>query len=202
VVRPCCGAGVESELSYPVRGLTKADHVMNNKLKGAVAAGAATVLLAGGAGTMAAWNAATDVGGGEIGAGALALTQKAAPEWSDQNGVIEVTDFRAVPGDVLTYQASFQVTAQGTNLRASLAVDEATIVGDEAFSGVVDHKITATSGGDPVPVDADGVVITSAFDDRTVDVRVIITFDADTDGDAAQSVQVDLNNFNVTLRQV
>ncbi|AOW92872.1 hypothetical protein BFN03_09775 [Rhodococcus sp. WMMA185] len=175
---------------------------MNNKLKGAVAAGAATVLLAGGAGTMAAWNAATEVGGGAIGAGALALSQLDTPAWADQNGPIEVTDFRAVPGDVLTYRASFQVTAQGTNLRASLAVDEATIVGDEAFSGVVEHKITATSGGAPVPVDASGVVITPSFDGAVVDVKVIITFDPATDGEAAQAVQVDLSEFNVTLRQV
>ncbi|MEV0948902.1 alternate-type signal peptide domain-containing protein, partial [Rhodococcus sp. NPDC049939] len=117
---------------------------MNNKMKGAIAAGAATVLLAGGAGSMAAWNSATSVGGGAIGAGALALTQTVAPNWSDQHGPITVTDFRAVPGDVLTYSASFEVTARGTNLRASLAVDEATLVGDAAFEAVVDHTITAT----------------------------------------------------------
>ncbi|WP_235871301.1 alternate-type signal peptide domain-containing protein [Rhodococcus spongiicola] len=175
---------------------------MNSKLKGAIAAGAATVLLAGGAGTMAAWNSGASIGGGAVGAGALALTQTVAPNWADQHGPITVTDFRAVPGDVLTYTASFEVTARGTNLRASLAVDEATIVGDPAFESVVDHKITATSGGDPVPVDSDGVVVTPALDGATVDVKVIITFAADTDGDAAQNVQVDLSNFNVTLRQV
>ncbi|MEV0948907.1 hypothetical protein AB0I57_20005, partial [Rhodococcus sp. NPDC049939] len=90
----------------------------------------------------------------------------------------------------------------GTNLRASLAVDEATLVGDAAFEAVVDHTITATSGGDPVPVDADGVVITPALDGATVDVQVTIVFAEDTAGDAAQNVQVDLSNFNVTLRQV
>ncbi|MGW6374669.1 alternate-type signal peptide domain-containing protein [Rhodococcus sp. NPDC055112] len=175
---------------------------MNNKMKGAIAAGAATVLLAGGAGTMAAWNSGVSIGGGGVGAGALALTQSGAPSWVDQHGALTITDFRAVPGDTVTYTASFVVTAQGTNLRANLTVDNATITGDPALKAAMATSVTATSGGLSLPSNAGGVVITPAQNGKVVDVKVVLTFKPATAGATAQSARIDLSNFNVTLKQV
>ncbi|MBM4653639.1 alternate-type signal peptide domain-containing protein [Rhodococcus hoagii] len=50
---------------------------MNKKTKGAIAAGAAAVLLAGGAGTMAAWNSSASLPSATITAGELKVTEKA-----------------------------------------------------------------------------------------------------------------------------
>ncbi|TJZ80316.1 alternate-type signal peptide domain-containing protein [Rhodococcus oryzae] len=175
---------------------------MNNKMKGAIAAGAATVLLAGGAGTLAAWNSGASIGGGGVGAGALALRQSGTPNWKDQNGAVSITGFRAVPGDVVTYTASFTVTAQGTNLRANLAVDGATITGDPALKAAMTTAVTATVNGAPLPSGAGGAVITPAQNGKVVDVKVTFNFAQGTQGVTAQTAQIDLSNFNVTLKQV
>ena len=47
---------------------------MNRSTKGAIAAGAAAVLLMGGAGSLAFWTADGDVDGGTVTAGTLSLT--------------------------------------------------------------------------------------------------------------------------------
>lgn len=175
---------------------------MNIKMKGAVAAGAATVLLAGGAGTMAAFNAGGTVGGGGVTAGNLALTQSGAPSWLDQHGGVDIGTFRAVPGDTVTYRASFTVSAAGTNLRANLAADSATITGDPALKAAMSTYVTATVNGAALPVNAGGTLITPAQNGKVVDVKVVFTFAPGTTGAVAQTAKIDLSNFNVTLKQV
>ncbi|WP_345346853.1 alternate-type signal peptide domain-containing protein [Rhodococcus olei] len=172
------------------------------RTKGAIAAGAATVLLAGGAGTMAAFTGGGGVGGGGVGAGSLALAQSGTPTWTDQNGAVAITNFRAVPGDTVTYAASFTITATGTNLKANLAVDSATITGDPALKAAMGTSVTATSGGATLPSNAGGVLITPAQNGKIVDVKVIFSFAPGTAGNVAQSAQINLSNFNVTLKQV
>lgn len=49
---------------------------MHNNIKAALAATAATVLLLGGAGTLASWNDSETIGGGAIKSGELSLTQE------------------------------------------------------------------------------------------------------------------------------
>lgn len=175
---------------------------MNMKMKGAIAAGAATVLLAGGAGTMAAFNAGGSVGGGGVGSGSLSLTQSGTPSWTDQHGTVSITDYKAVPGDVITYKASFAVTAKGTNLIANLGADSGTITGDAALKSAMRTSVTATTGGASLPSNAGGTVITPAQNGKVVDVRVVFTFDPATAGAAAQTARLDLSNFNITLKQV
>ncbi|TQF69066.1 alternate-type signal peptide domain-containing protein [Rhodococcus spelaei] len=175
---------------------------MNLKTKGAIAAGAATVLLAGGAGTMAAFNGGGSVGGGAVGAGSLSLAQSGTPSWSDQFGPVNITNYKAVPGDVLTYKASFTVTAKGTNLIANLGADSGTITGDAALKAAMKSSVTATTGGASLPSNAGGTVITPAQDGKVVDVKVIFTFAPSTSGATAQTARLDLSNFNITLKQV
>ncbi|MFE3289507.1 alternate-type signal peptide domain-containing protein [Rhodococcus sp. NPDC059234] len=175
---------------------------MNMKTKGAIAAGAATVLLAGGAGTMAAFNAGGGGVGGSVGAGGLALTQVGTPAWTDQHGAIDVTSYRAVPGDVVTYAANFSVTAKGTNLVANLGADSGTITGDAALKAAMATAVTASTNGVSLPSNAGGAVITPAQDGKTVNVKVVFTFNPATSGYVAQAARLDLSNFNITLKQV
>ena len=99
---------------------------MNKTTKGAIAAGAAAVLLAGGAGTMAAWNASTNTtGAGTVTAGSMAVSEEpTAGTWKWVGGskagqAFPPTD-KLVPGDKVTYTSMYQVTLNGTNLKATL----------------------------------------------------------------------------------
>jgi alternate signal-mediated exported protein len=175
---------------------------MNSKIKGAIAAGAATVLLAGGAGTMAAFNGGGSGVGGSVGAGSLALAASGGPAWTDQNGAIDVASYRAVPGDVVTYTASFVVTARGTNLVANLGADSGAITGDPALKAAMATTVIATTNGVSLPSNTGGAVVTPAHNGKTVDVKVVFTFDPATAGAVAQTAQLDLSNFTISLKQV
>ncbi|MGW0040233.1 alternate-type signal peptide domain-containing protein [Rhodococcus sp. NPDC003348] len=174
---------------------------MNKQTKGAIAAGAAALLLAGGAGTMAAWNSSQTVGGGAVNSGTLSLSQGTPAGWTDASGAIDIATFKAVPGDVVTYNANFLVGAKGKNLQATLKADASTITGDADLKAALSPTVTATVDGVELPSDGTGAQITEAQDGKTVAVQVKFTFDAATAGTTAQGKAVNLSNFNVNLTQ-
>ncbi|WP_027503676.1 alternate-type signal peptide domain-containing protein [Rhodococcus sp. UNC363MFTsu5.1] len=174
---------------------------MNKQTKGAIAAGAAALLLAGGAGTMAAWNSSQTVGGGAVNSGTLSLSQGTPAGWTDSSGPIDITTFKAVPGDVVTYNASFVVGAKGKNLAATLKADPSSITGDADLKTALNPTVTATVDGTALPSNGSGAAITQAQDGKTVAVQVKFTFDSATAGTTAQGQAVNLANFNVTLTQ-
>lgn len=99
---------------------------MKKTTKGAVAAGAAALLLAGGAGTMAAWNASTTAGPAQtVTAGSMAVEQTTAGSWKwvgglkDGQAFVPATDL-IVPGDKVSYTANYKIDLVGTNLKAKL----------------------------------------------------------------------------------
>ncbi|AQA22706.1 alternate signal-mediated exported, RER_14450 family protein [Rhodococcus sp. MTM3W5.2] len=172
---------------------------MNKQTKGAIAAGAAALLLAGGAGTMAAWNSSQTVGGGAVNSGTLSLTQTGSTGWTEGNGtaIADISQFKAVPGDVVVYNASFNVGAKGKNLHATLTADPATITGGAELLAALGQETVATIGGAPLA----GGAITEANDNSTVDVKVKFTFNNATTGTTAQGQSVNLSNFAVKLQQ-
>ncbi|WP_368499419.1 alternate-type signal peptide domain-containing protein [Herbiconiux sp. A18JL235] len=97
---------------------------MNKLAKGAIAGAAGLVLLLGGAGTFAFWNSTAAVTGGTISAGNLVVTDDgAAGVWTDQNGAtVNLSTYKIVPGDTLTYTDTLLVTAVGQNLEATLGL--------------------------------------------------------------------------------
>jgi alternate signal-mediated exported protein len=103
---------------------------------------------------------------------------------------------------VVTYAANFSVTAKGTNLIANLGADSGTITGDAALKAAMATKVTAATNGVSLPSNAGGAVITPAQDGKTVNVRVVFTFNPATSGYVAQTARLDLSNFNITLKQV
>ncbi|MEV0948309.1 alternate-type signal peptide domain-containing protein [Rhodococcus sp. NPDC049939] len=170
---------------------------MNKQTKGAIAAGAAAILLAGGAGTMAAWNASESVGGGSVKSGTLSLTQGENAGWKDSNGVAieDIASFKAVPGDVLTYSAEFLIGAEGDNLSATLSADKGSISPDNALKEALVLETTATIGDEEL---VDGT-IDSDDNGKTVSVNVEVSFEDA--GNDTQGLSVDLSNFSVTLEQ-
>lgn len=101
---------------------------MKKTTKGALAAGAAAVLLAGGAGTYAAWTStAPSISAGSVSTGELRVTQTKAPSWTWVTGgtVGEAVpaDAKLVPGDSIKYEGTYKLDIVGTNLTAKLDIE-------------------------------------------------------------------------------
>ncbi|MGB6039826.1 MAG: alternate-type signal peptide domain-containing protein, partial [Gordonia sp. (in: high G+C Gram-positive bacteria)] len=109
---------------------------MNKATKGALAAAAAAAILAGGAGTMAAWNStAPGTGGGTITAGSMTVTQQ--PDtggwaWADGTPIADITTIKIVPGQSVKYTAIYNVELIGTNLKADLVPTLGGVTGELA----------------------------------------------------------------------
>lgn len=108
---------------------------MNKLIKGAVAGAAGIALLLGGAGSFALWNGTATANAGVIDSGTLSLTPvdgsgtwTNTPYNSSTPVAINISTFKVVPGDTLTFTQKLNVTAIGNNLKATLALDPATIV--------------------------------------------------------------------------
>jgi len=144
----------------------------------------------------------TTIGGGGNTAGALALTQVSPPEWRDQNGAINIGSFQTVPGDVLTYQASYRLTLQGGDLKARLTADDVTLTGSGPLKSHLHPQVTATVGGKPLPTGPTGVIVTPDQNNEIVNVVATFTFDTQTDSTVAQSDSVRLEDFHIRLEQI
>ena len=98
---------------------------MNKIVSGAVAGAAGIVLLLGGAGSFALWNANATVAASSVSSGNLAISADTAGVWTDiTNGgskVIDPATYRIVPGNVLQYTSALTVTATGDSaLKAAI----------------------------------------------------------------------------------
>lgn len=141
----------------------------------------------------------TTIGGGGNGSGSLALTTLAPPEWSDQNGPIDISAMKIVPGDVLTYRGTFEITLQGTDLKARLITDDVTFTGGGELKGKLQPVVTATINGAPLPA---GNIVTTAQDGATVEVTATFTFDPQTTGTVGQADTANFQDIGVHLEQV
>lgn len=102
--------------------LTRMDTKMNKLVKGAIATGVGVVLLMGGAGTLAYWNAGASTGGATITAGNLSVAPVANGVWKSGATTIDPATFRTVPGDTLTYTQNVTLSASGDNLKFTVAL--------------------------------------------------------------------------------
>jgi alternate signal-mediated exported protein len=212
---PCCaalltqGAPTRSGPQPPSSsGPPKKVETMNKATKGAIAAGAAAVLLLGGLGSYALWSDQETLGGGTITSGDLSLTPAAspAPQWRDVSPdvagnpkVIDPATLLIVPGDIVEYTASFTIEASGNNLLADLSADTTAITGDAALRSKIATSVTATSGGTTLPTSGAKTRITSA--DQAVAVSVRFTFDPATANQDAQNQSINLAAFALKLEQ-
>ena len=201
---------------------------MNKATKGAIAAGAAAVLLLGGLGSLALWNDSETLGGGAITSGDLKLSLVAnSASWQDVSDDVDVdgdgvgtpipviADFRIVPGDTIAYTAQYLIEAEGENLTANLTADTAGVVagtGSAQLAAAIDTTVTATdANGNVLPTDGQGTTViesvTTTPQDQTITVRVEFEFDRTT-GDApgtgtnAQNQTIDLAAFTLNLDQI
>lgn len=141
----------------------------------------------------------TTIGGGGNGSGSLALTAVAQPTWSDQNGPIDISTMKIIPGDVLTYRGSFKIALQGDNLKARLTTDNVVFIGGGQLKIRLQPQVTATINGAPLP---SGNIVTTAHNGATVEVAAKFTFDPQTTGAAGQADTANFQNVGVHLEQV
>ncbi len=188
---------------------------MNKITKGAIAGGIGVALLLGGGGTLAYWTDQEDVGANAtITAGNLDIAPAAtpAPAWTVSNGsvtnapVANIAAFRMVPGDVLTYTATYTVTATGNNIRAQASLGSHSIAAasgsaaDTALAGrLTDTTVITVNGGAPT--------VTLSAGTHTVVVTATISWPfgnatSPTADNPAKQGAVNLSNFNVVITQV
>lgn len=124
---------------------------MKKSTKGAVAAGAAAVLLLGGAGTLAYWTAEGDAEGGTLTAGTLELSDlECGDDWldADDNAIAIL-----VPGDLVTKECTGTITMTGDNIEATVTLDDSSVATAEA----------AFNDATPDDVEGDGVDISASL---------------------------------------
>ncbi|GAA4262663.1 alternate-type signal peptide domain-containing protein [Dietzia aurantiaca] len=168
---------------------------MKKNTKGAIALGAAALLLAGGAGTYAAWSDEATLGGGQVSSGHLRITETTAGTWTwaDGSTFVPSTD-RIVPGDVVEYTATYTLAVEGNNLVASLTPN----LGGVGETGLGQY-LTVAAESDTEGITLDN--ITEANDGDTVEVTTTITFDADTTSEASMNATATLDGSTITLQQ-
>lgn len=178
---------------------------MNRSTKGAVAAAAAGVLLLGGAGSLAYWNSEQTIGGGAIASGTLTLTQELGQVCTDwtldaAGGGTTYTPGTTlvVPGDVITKECDYTVTASGAHLAASLTMDATSITGDADLAAALTPAATYTLATVPVTT---GQSITSTDTGKALHAVITVTFNTATSGVTAQGMTASLADIVVGLTQ-
>jgi alternate signal-mediated exported protein len=173
---------------------------MNKMAKGAIATAAGVVLLIGGGGTLAVWNVEQDAKAGTIAAGDLNLVAGTGT-WSvaGPTGPVEIPDistYRVVPGDVLTYTQDVDITLDGNNLTANL-----TVTNPNGANGNFKAGTYTTSG---VSLSKGGAPITNPLKDDVVDAIASVSFEflSSTSGRDSVNATYDFSGVAFKLDQV
>ena len=175
---------------------------MKRSTKGALAASAAGILLLGGAGSLAFWNATVNVPGAAIASGDLKLsTPDCGDGWLLDDGEDVANDPYApgdklVPGDTITKVCTFDITAAGDHLRATLGVTGGGFAAANALTADLDVAATYQIDGVDIPAE-----ITEANGGDTVTATIAVTFDA-ASLNATRDLSATLNAVTITAQQV
>lgn len=171
---------------------------MNKAIKGAIAAGAAGILLMGGAGTYAVWSDTKNIDAAAVATGELTLALTGtAPAWTYSGGSTAVSSNGIVPGDVIKSTQQVTITAKGDNIAGQLTVG--------ALGGTLPEGVTAavTTTETDADLTAAGSVLSFATSKvYLVDVTITLTFDRATAGTTSQKTTIDPDALTLTLVQV
>ena len=119
-------------------------------IKGTAAIAVGAALLLGGGGTLASWNASDTGAPGTVIAGDLNVAA-AAGTWTDRNGAtIDISTYKVVPGDKLTYTQALTVTLTGDKMAANVTATGTGAVNGFTPANVVVSAPALTIGATPV----------------------------------------------------
>lgn len=142
---------------------------MKNMTKGALVTGLGVALLLGGGGTLAVWNADQESNAGQIASGDLNLVAGQGV-WKNAAGTtVDISTYRVVPGDKLTYTQPLAVTLVGNNLAANLKV-----TGTGVNKGFTTNNVVVS---EPVLKNAAGTVLPTTVLKSSQDVTATVTFE-------------------------
>jgi len=191
---------------------------MNKLLKGSIAGAVGVALLLGGAGTFANWNSSAAAGSNAtISAGTLVLTPSStAGIWKSGVTTIVPSAFTAVPGDVLTYTKTVNITATGNNLVATVGLvpgaftaKNSAVPADVSLAGYLTKTAKIDVTGTGITGTAPAYVVTAGaagITNLAAVVTVTITFPksgtvGDVTEDGTKLGAVNLSDLAVTLTQ-
>jgi len=179
--------------------MTTGTATKRSAVKGTIAAAAGVVVLLGGAGSFALWNAQGDFGASSTGTGHLKATF-GDTTWSDETpghekDTVDIGTFKLVPGDVLAGRTEITVDAVGDNLQlaASITDGDGTDLAAALPSGVSVHTRLVDAAGDPVTEVQTG--------ESTVYAEVGLQYDVNADN-TGMDQEIDLSGVQVDLQQV
>lgn len=189
---------------------------MNKTTKSALAAGAAAVLLMGGAGSLAYWTDAETVTGGTVASGHMSLdgtTCDAGWKYAEGTTGAGSTVNKFVPGDVVSKSCTFTVSAVGDHLEGTLTTPAtATITsptGTSLAGTVTATYAKAASGSTTFTPIASGAILKAADNGYTIKATIRVDFPYGSDENATPKVNtndtqdktVTLSDIAVTLKQ-
>ena len=173
---------------------------MNKMVKGAIATGVGVLLLVGGGGTLATWNQAQNASMGSVVSGDLNLVASNGKCTNAAGTAIaDISAYRVVPGDVLTYTQDVNVTLTGDLMTAKLAVTGvgADGTGSAAFGGAATASATTLTKGTQILPDA----ILKPSDSGVVKASTTFTFKSSATGRTATNASYSLGNIGYALVQ-
>lgn len=194
---------------------------MNKLASGAIVGTLGVALLLGGAGTFALWNGSTTVDGATISSGALTIaTDSSKGVWRDISTtpavpIGNISLFKIAPGDTIEMTKVITVVATGTNLKASLTFDPASIgIGNgaaatlnSALKSATTYAFSAADANGALPVTNNVVAIASNAASTNITVKLVVTLPA-TNGDLiagvrsqAQGGALDFSAVSLILQQ-
>ncbi|MFF2316547.1 alternate-type signal peptide domain-containing protein [Arthrobacter sp. NPDC058097] len=163
-------------------------------IKGTAAIAVGAALLLGGGGTLASWNAEATGAPGTVIAGDLNVTA-AAGVWTDRAGAtIDISTYKVVPGDKLTYTQALTVT----------------LTGDKMAANVTATGATPTNGFDPANVvvtapalKVGGVTVTNPLtSSKTVTATITFEFLSGTTGRSDVTKTYNFGSVGFALNQI
>jgi len=178
---------------------------MKKTTKGAIAAGAAAVLLLGGAGSLAYWTDSATINGGSFTTGTLGLTLVGCDTgWTYANGGAAGSPVSLiVPGDAIQKSCTYTIAATGDHISASLTtpgtVNLTPGAGTTSYTATVGaaYTIAGTAVANPE--------ITGANNGQTLVAKLVVTFpfgnNTTINVNDTQNVTQTLNGLTVTLAQ-
>lgn len=178
---------------------------MNKLTKGAIAAGAAGVLLLGGLGSIAFWSDSATVDGGVVTAGTLSLGEPVcADDWvyAIGNAGAGSTVNLIVPGDTISKECTFVINATGDNLEADLTIPATVDVTGTPAGTTLVANVGATYVSDGAAITAkiteanDGDIVTA-----TIEVEFPFGDETTINANDMQSVIATLDEVPITLIQ-
>ena len=171
---------------------------MNKMTKGVIATGVGIVLLVGGGGTLATWNQAQSASMGKVVAGDLNLVPASSGVWTNASGtVVNVANYKVVPGDTLTYSQPLNVTLVGDLMVARLAVTGASAADGFGANATVSATTLTKSDSKVVAATTD----LHPADSGVVTASTTFTFNKSTKDRVAISASVDLSGIGYSLVQ-